>query len=378
MIKNINKEHILILFGADSKLRWGRSFQLGKAFRALGHNVMYIDLPVSLLTSMRYACENENQIHNVEGVDVFRPYFGLPYIQFSFLRSINRKNIVHQICKVLNKTHFIPSILWVYSPYDPYISNFIKNVYNPKKVVYDCADDRVALAKMNKGMKVALKVNELEKKLCKFCSSVVCITQNLKSKKHYLHKNMHVVPNGIDLEMFNCDKILGDNPYTQFCSKIILYLGTIGDWVDQDLIIESARRYPSYSFVCIGPCSTDISKMRLIDNVYIMKSVDYGKVPTYIYYADLCIVPFLKNEHTLSLDSLKVLQYLAMKKNVLSTYYSSSNYFDGLIHVAFSKYEFINKISELMGVNYAIKIDSESVIGSYLWKSIASKALMLI
>ncbi len=177
------KENILILFGADSNLRWGRSFQLAKAFRSLGHNVLYIDGPKSIVTSLRLIYKNALQDVIVEGIDVFRPFFGLPYSRFVFLMTLNRCIVINQIIKKLNETYFKPSILWIYTPYDPEIGLFLKKKFNIQKVVYDCADDRVAYAHVHRGLKAANKVKMLEKKLCSYCTSLVTITENLKQNK---------------------------------------------------------------------------------------------------------------------------------------------------------------------------------------------------
>ena len=49
----MKKEKILILFGADSSLEWGRSYQWAKAFNKLGHDVFYVDLPEPITNIFR-------------------------------------------------------------------------------------------------------------------------------------------------------------------------------------------------------------------------------------------------------------------------------------------------------------------------------------
>lgn len=101
------KERILILFGADSALEWGRSFQLAKAFTALGHEVLYIDLPTSIGSS--FAGNGMPVTASDAGpFPVFRPRHGLPYGRLPWLRPINRKMILGQIKRIVAQKRFRP------------------------------------------------------------------------------------------------------------------------------------------------------------------------------------------------------------------------------------------------------------------------------
>lgn len=373
------KENILILFGADSNLRWGRSFQLSKAFRSIGHNVMYIDGPKSFKITMQKVYNGDCQSNKVEGIDVFQPYFGLPYSKFNFLKKINRKNIYTQIKKHLAKNNFIPTVLWIYSPYDPVIGSLIKNIYNIKKVIYDCADDRVAYARVHRGIKAANKVDLLEKEVCEYCTSVITITEKLKQKREVLHSNIMVFPNGIDTEMFHVNKVINDNPYKNFLGKVVLNIGTIGDWIDQRLLIECANAYPELFFVCVGPWTTNVDVLQKKSNIYLIGKKDYCEVPHYIKYADLCIVPFRNNDITASCDSLKILQYIAMKKKILSTSYGNNNNYNGLVKVASSYKDFLQQINLMLNNNnFCDDSIRESVLNKYSWNNIAKKILLSI
>jgi teichuronic acid biosynthesis glycosyltransferase TuaH len=368
-------ENILILFGANSRLEWGRSYQLAKAFHAIGHNVLYIDLPEFISRSF-----NKIELNSSKEFDIFKPRWGLPISKIRFLRSINKNLISSQVLKYLDERLFMPTILWIYSPYEPNIAKEIASKYKVNRVVYDCADDRVAYANTESGHRGANFVDKLEKEISSFCTCIISITDNLKKAKEHLHHLIHVIPNGIDCEMFNPHRKLDKpEPYNELTGKIVLYVGTIGDWIDQDIVVRAASRYPDLSFVFVGPIRVDIRKMKEYCNIFLLGQQEYFSIPAYIAYSDLCIVPFKNTNITKVSDSLKSLQYLSMVKPVLSTQHDGLNNYSGLIHVASSSIFFVDMIEVLLSSNPSFDLYKyKQVMKSYSWLNLAKEALKLI
>jgi glycosyltransferase involved in cell wall biosynthesis len=369
-------ENILVLFGADSKLEWGRSFQLAKAFHANGHNVMYVDLPDPIRNTIKPKKTKDNLSDN--GLfHIYKPKYGLPYGRIRILKSLNREIIFRQVISRLLQLNFSPTLLWVYSPYEPEIARKIKDHFSIDKVIYDCADDRVALARLESGDRGARMVEQLERELCAFCTCIVSITENLRKAKKGLNRNIIVIPNGIDTYMFSIDRTM-DMPdyYRKLPGRIILYAGTVVEWIDQELMIASAKSNPNDSFVFVGPIRTDVTQMKGEPNIYFLGNKDYSDMPSYMAFADLCVIPFKDNSYTRVSYTLKSLQYLAMGRHVLSTWYDGVNDYKGLVKVAESREEFVNQIGTML--EHKENHDSKTlleVLKAYSWKNLAAKAL---
>lgn len=377
-MNDLEKKNILILFGAESKLEWGRSYQLARAFHSNGHNVLYVDLPNPVSKCLSKKSSNQNINH--ETFDVYQPELGLPYGKISCLRPLNRIIIYTQLLNYLNRKRFIPTILWIYSPYEPKIAQALINRFEIKKIVYDCADDRVALADTESGQRGGKIVEKLEKELCSFCSCVISITENLKKIKGYLHPAIHVVPNGVDSRMFNDEKLL-EKPeqFKSISGKIILYAGAVEEWIDQETMVKAAIRYPDFSFAFVGPVRTDVSGMKALPNIHFLGRQEYRAMPSYMAYSDLCIIPFKDNEVTRACDPLKSLQYLAMGRPVLSTWYGGINDYNGLVRVAGSSEDFVEKIGEIIRNNEGLDQEKlQNVVKSFSWEHLTGEALKLI
>lgn len=373
-MNNTKKENILILFGADSKLEWGRSYQLARAFIKLGHQVLYIDLPSSVSNSFG---KNKFTGRDLSELSIFRPRFGLPYGRFPVLRSLNRINILAQVISCLKDEQFVPDIIWVYSPYEPNIVVELKKIYKPYRVVYDCADERVSYAEMNGGERAASLVRKFEFEIIKQCDIVFTITDNLKILKSTLSSNIHVIPNGIDLCMFN-DKIEYSKPsiYDRMQGKIVLYIGSVEKWVDLKLIQQCANTLKDVSFVFVGPCNVDVSSIKCMSNVYFTGKVPYSDVPAYIKHSDVCIIPFISDGMITYSNTLKSLQYLSIGKPVISTYYDGVNDYCGLVSIVDGYSEFIEKLDLMLSKRLKVVFpDLNRIIDNYSWDRIASRAL---
>ena len=377
-MNNTKKENILILFGADSKLQWGRSYQLAKAFAKNGHEVLYVDLPNPVqhaFDKTKYKTITTN--NNVANLKVFRPSWGLPYVRFKLLRPINYYIILQQILNYLEKNNFIPTILWIYSPYDPDIGHEIINKHKPNKVVYDCADERLSFAELYGGEKARKAVEMFELEIAKYVDVVITITENLRKNKEKIHEKIIVIPNGIDIAMFSnksnfkCPECIRNLP-----GKKILYLGTIAKWVDLDLIESCALKFPLDSFVFVGSCETDVKILNKHKNIYFIGPVPYCAVPAYIYNSDVGIIPFKSDGMIKYSNTLKALQYLCVGKPVLSTYYDGVEDYFGTVNIAATEIEFIEKLDLILSSQLKVTSpDLNKIINNYSWDMIASRAL---
>lgn len=99
----------------------------------------------------------------------------------------------------------------------------------------------------------------LEKKLFRRADVVFVSAPLLEEKAKMYTGNVHLVPNGVDVESFN--KVL-ENPYdlpgdlADIPSPRIGYYGSIADWIDYELL-ETLRRETGASIVLIGPVHSE-------------------------------------------------------------------------------------------------------------------------
>jgi glycosyltransferase involved in cell wall biosynthesis len=116
--------------------------------------------------------------------------------------------------------------------------------------------------------------------------------------------------------------------------------------------LKIAQAHPEWSLVIIGPIhGIDTALFAGCNNVYIMGPRDYSDLPKFLGGFDVCMIPFIQNELTLNTNPIKMYEYLAAGKAVVSTDLPEVRRYAGIIKIARNYREFIAKIEEALREN---------------------------
>ena len=141
-------------------------------------------------------------------------------------------------------------------------------------------------------------------------------------------KPVHYFPNAADIELFSKAQS-GDLPrpadIAHIDRPIIGYTGNICQRMDYDILQDISHRHPDKAIVLVGPknfyAHTDID-LDSLPNVYFCGPKRIEELPAYLAHFDVLILPFKCNELTKSIYPLKINEYLASGKPVVSTNFS--------------------------------------------------------
>lgn len=99
------------------------------------------------------------------------------------------------------------------------------------------------------------------------------------------------------------------------------FLGALFEWVDVDLIAAAARRLPDVEFAIVGPTRRGVSMAALagLANVHCHPAVPFARVPEVIAAFDVSLIPFKRDLIAEFADPLKVYEYCALGRPVVST-----------------------------------------------------------
>ena len=101
------------------------------------------------------------------------------------------------------------------------------------------------------------------------------------------------------------------------------YVGTLHrDRLDVDLCVELARSLDAEATLTfVGPVALDDAAQRLLTEAgaHLLGPRGHAAVPAYIKHADVLVVPHVVDAFTDSLDPIKVYEYLASGRPVVST-----------------------------------------------------------
>ena len=106
---------------------------------------------------------------------------------------------------------------------------------------------------------------------------------------------------------------------------IAIYVGTLANWVDYDLLNYVANKNKNISFVLIGYTHTmapqsELKELLKIDNIYYLGYKKFELLPYYIKQSDVCLVPYDQNNlHIKYSTPTKFLDYLASGLPIVTT-----------------------------------------------------------
>lgn len=133
--------------------------------------------------------------------------------------------------------------------------------------------------------------------------------------------------NGVNIEHFkNIDKdFIFDNEYNkiiQMKKPIIGYYGALASWFDYNLLKYLAEKRPEYSIVLFGikyDDSLDKSDIGKYSNIFFLGSRNYDVLQNYASKFNVCTIPFLINDITKATSPVKLFEYMALGKPIVTT-----------------------------------------------------------
>lgn len=243
-------------------------------------------------------------------------------------------------------------VLWIYHPDGV---SFLGRM-NERMVVYDCVDEYSAFpAYSSRERKMEIISNEEE--LLRKADVVFTTSKPLQEAKKKLNPNTYLVHNVADVSHFSrayYEELSLPDDLREVGRPIIGFIGAVDDYkVDIELVSTIASMHPEWSVVLVGPVaegdqSTSIESLRSRDNIYVLGLRPYTKLPSYLRAFDICIIPYRLNDYTRYSFPLKVFEFLAAGKPVVTTDLPSLAELRDVVRIASSPEEFVEDIAQAL------------------------------
>lgn len=158
-----------------------------------------------------------------------------------------------------------------------------------------------------------------EATLMERCAEVVVCSETLARTKGAV-RQVRLIQNAVDTDAY---RVPTPRPPDLPEGPTALYLGTIHtDRIDLDLCVETARTIRGDGrLVLVGPALLSPHQARRLTDagVVLLGAKDRAAVPAYLQHADVLLVPHLVTPFTESLDPIKLYEYRAVGRPVIST-----------------------------------------------------------
>jgi GT2 family glycosyltransferase/glycosyltransferase involved in cell wall biosynthesis len=212
------------------------------------------------------------------------------------------------------------------------------------KIIYDCMDEHSGFSTNEESM---LSHEEL---LARECNLLVTTASPLYEKMRTYNERCILLPNAAD---FNHFSYLPPNEILREIEKpIIGYYGAISDWFDEELVEYLAKNKEDWNFVFIGHTfGSNISKLQQMANVHFLGEEPYSELPKYLYWFDVCIIPFKLNNLIRATSPVKFYEFMSSGKKVVSVEIPELLPFSKYLYLAKDKNDFLKKIEMALQEN---------------------------
>lgn len=271
--------------------------------------------------------------------------FRLPFSRFRPIEWLNAILLKKQITKLMTNYDTV----WVTHPslfplIEPSLSDRIQ-------VIYDCMDDSLEFPMAKLNSKERNKIAAYEQFLLERADIVFVSSNQLGSlmiDRGASQGKVVTVNNAIELSKASEDlKVLPEAVESAFAAPgfKVVYVGTIADWFDFELVIESLDRYPETVCYLIGLADVAIPKH---DRLKYLGMVEHRHVAGIMKRADLLIMPFILNDLVMSVNPIKLYEYINSGVPGLAVRYPETEQFDEYIHLYKDKAEYFDVMASLV------------------------------
>lgn len=155
------------------------------------------------------------------------------------------------------------------------------------------------------------------------------------------------VDHGVDDQFFRADETLDDSENLNDLPRpVIGFVGGVDDHTfDKELYLGVVRRMPTFSFLIVGSVSLE-KDWCAFPNVRQLGQKPYESIPGYMAHCDVLIMPWRDNDWIRACNPVKLKEYLAVSRPVVSTPFPELVYYDGCVKIASGEQDFAAAIRE--------------------------------
>lgn len=306
-----------------------RYYQILTKVAELGHKIFVIQPPSR---GSLEANDIDAQLKTHPNIELITIHINKRFWSFNFPFEKLIKKFVYTLYSIKYVSKIIKrenvDFIYLYN-----IPQFIYLFGKHPKIIFDFADDLLGMLEVE--LSISPKhflyrlANSLLNWIVKKSEIVICISSPLFNKVN--HRNKYIIPNGTDISI-NVDRLTSKNEKNK--NKITVgYVGAFEYSMDLDSIIEAAKILQDVHFLLVGtgrdfPRIEKKSKDYSLHNVTLTGGLPHNEAMELILTMDICLNIFNKSKVSDAVSPIKLFEYLAHQKPVISTSLEEVNRID--------------------------------------------------
>ena len=236
------------------------------------------------------------------------------------------------------------TIMWMYPP-GKYIYNLLEEIPYTL-LVSQIVDNNLFLETLGSNEIDFIKSQYAE--LARMSDFVITSSESNLDFFSKINANTHNFINAVDSDFIGAPS---EMPYKINSARPKLaYVGWITQRTDIELLKFVAESRPGYDIIIVGPDEGALgaSGIKSLYNVHYLGPMPYEQLPGFLSGVDVCLIPHIDSKYSRSMSPLKIFQYLASGRPVVSTCISGIMHWQDLIYIANDYQSFVDLIDKVL------------------------------
>lgn len=304
-----------------------------------------------------------NPVRVNENVHVYSPLI-LPFHGSALARRVNRAALGASIRRACRQVGFKKPILWIILPHYSSIVDTVPNA----GIVYYVVDEYSAMPGVDPE-----RIRAMEREVLEKANVVFAISEPLVASKGQVNPHTYFSPHGVETAHFARayhETLARPRELDGITGPIVGFFGLIEDWIDFELLEYLARERPQYAFVMVGRVARDVARFARLKNVVFLGKKSYEDIPSFLRAFDVCHIPFELSDVILNSSPLKLKEYLAGGKPVVSVAIDEVKKLGDLVYVASDREGYLAAIDRALAEDSPERAQSRvKAMESESWQS---------
>lgn len=287
----------------------------------------------------------------------------LPAPRSKFARKLASEMLSHQLKPIINANKLHDPIFWTSLP----TAVDVVDKLELSSLVYYCGDDFSSLAGVDHDT-VALR----ERELIARADLILAVSDTLYQRLYSTRTQL--IPHGVDYDLFS-SPLPAAADFPQNGRPTAGFYGSISQWLDYDLLEKIISKLPNWNFVFIGNISENAAphaaRLATFENTFFLGARPHHQLPSYSQHWAASLLPFLDNAQINSCNPLKLLEYLAAGRPVISTPFPALKSHLRFVNVVHSPQEAIIALENSRTENN--NFTQQLAVKSHTWQARAEK-----
>jgi len=283
------------------------------------------------------------------GFWVYSP-FTLPVHHIFGAKRFNEILLHYQIRCAANKLHLGNPLIWVACPVACEVAIKIRT----NVLIYQRTDEYEGYPNVDSSTICAC-----DRKLKASADLTVFVNRLLFNEERDQCRKAFYLDHGVDYESFSTAEQIAQKPedIATIPGPIVGFFGGIDDHTSNITLIEKiAELLPEMSFVLIGKASANVSGLQKQKNVWLLGQKPYEQIPHYGKCFNVAIMPWNQSRWINVCNPIKLKEYLALGKPIVSTPFPELKMYHDLIYQAGTPEEFAASIKRALAEDDDVRI----------------------